>query len=157
IHIRRSDFGYGPFWIAPPEWYRAWLDQNWSRWRDPVVYIATDDPSVVPAFARYPILSAENFASFPRALAFVLDFSVMGCADTLAIANSTFSFVAAMLNTQAGEFWRPDASRAQLTNFEPWDAMPLLEPPWACSGQAVTAQERRTINTFISPHTTVFD
>ena len=157
IHIRRADFGYGPFWIAPMEWYHAWLEQNWSRWPDPVLYIATDDPSIMPAFERYQTLSAKNFPEFPRDLAFVLDFFVMARADTLAIANSTFSFVAAMLNAHAEGFWRPDPNRRELTNFDPWASTPLLEPPWMCSGQAVTVQERRTITTFIAPDTTVFD
>jgi FkbM family methyltransferase len=157
IHVRRSDFGYGRFWIAPLEWYHVWLGRNWSRWHNPVLYIATDDPSIVTAFGQYSTLSAENFPAFPRDLAFVLDFFVMARANTLAIANSTFSFVAAMLNAQAEGFWRPDAARRELTNFEPWASMPLLDPPWMSSGQAVTAQELRTINTFIAPDTTVFD
>ena len=37
IHIRRSDFGYGRFWITPLEWYHSWLEQNWPRWRNPVL------------------------------------------------------------------------------------------------------------------------
>jgi FkbM family methyltransferase len=157
IHIRRTDFGYGPFWIAPLEWYRTWLDQNWSRWCNPRLYIATDDASIMPAFERYRAVSAENFPVFPRDLAFVLDFFVMSRADTLAISNSTFSFVAAMLNAKPDGFWRPDPERRELTNFDPWASIPLLEPPWMFSGQAVTAQERRTIATFIAPDTTVFD
>jgi FkbM family methyltransferase len=157
IHIRRSDFGYGRFWIAPLAWYRAWLDENWPRWRNPVLYIATDDPSIVSGFARYRPLSADYFAAFPRDLAFVLDFFVMARANALAIANSTFSFVAAMMNTQADKFSRPDAAVRKLTHFEPWAAEPLLDPPWMCSGQAVTPQERRTIASFIAPGTTVFD
>ena len=45
----------------------------------------------------------------------------------LAIANSSFSFFAAMLNTQAAIFSRPDALQGLLVPFDPWDAEPLLD------------------------------
>ncbi len=59
-----------------------------------------------------------------------MDFYVLTQAKALAISNSTFSFAAAMLNTQAREFVRPVIDRYPMTGglkrFDPWDSEPLL-------------------------------
>jgi hypothetical protein len=130
LHLRRTDFGYGRFWIAPSHWYLRWLDAVWGQWTNPLLYIATDDISSLAPFQRFGPLHAGPIEQFPADLKFVLDFSILARADALAIANSSFSFAAAMLNERAGLFVRPHPTSKCLQVFDPWDSQPLLDPPW---------------------------
>ncbi len=126
IHLRRGDFGYGKFWIAPESWYRAWLDELWPTLENPVLYIATDEPAVMGAFADYRPIGHENIAPIVPGLAFIEDFFILSQADVLAISNSTFSFFAALLNTRATTFARPDPKAEKLVGFDPWASEVLL-------------------------------
>lgn len=149
IHVRRGDFGYGRFWIAPSAWYRAWLADLWPRLTRPVLYIATDDPEVAGEFREYdPILGRvlETNTDLPD---FVLDHFVLSRADYLAISNSSFSFSAAMLNASAKEFQRPDPNLLRLVSFDPWHAPVLLDPK--VPADAVSPGERVIIRMAISP------
>ncbi|MDR3518196.1 MAG: tetratricopeptide repeat protein [Azospirillaceae bacterium] len=122
LHIRHGDFGYGPFWIAPSAWYRDWLQQIWTDLDDPVLYLATDDPTVIRDFVDFrPISSADLMAPLPGA-EFLLDFEVLAEADVVAIANSSFSRVASMLNNQGRCFMRPNPDRRAMVAFDPWDS-----------------------------------
>jgi hypothetical protein len=126
IHLRRGDFGHGQFWIAPSDWYGDWLDTLWPKLNRPRLYVATDDPSVVAELARFqPVVAADLDVVIPGA-EYYLDFHVLAAADALAISNSTFSFVAGMLNGRAREFMRPVRAAACLAPFDPWNAEVLL-------------------------------
>ena len=126
LHLRRGDFGYGRFWIAPERWYLDWLDAAWPRLDRPALYIATDDSDVIRAFSSYsPMAVADLGVALPGA-EFYLDFHILTQADALAISNSSFSFVAAMLNARARAFVRPDRDRQALVPFDPWNADVLL-------------------------------
>jgi hypothetical protein len=52
VHIRRRDFGYGRFWIAPERWYAQWLGALLPRLDAPVLYVASDDPQARESFSR---------------------------------------------------------------------------------------------------------
>ena len=69
----------------------------------------------------------ETVAPDPAA-AVAKAYGAVSQADRLAISNSSFSFTAAMLNTGAQEFVRPDPDLRSLVPFEPWDAQILLPP-----------------------------
>lgn len=126
LHLRRGDFGYGRFWVAPERWYLDWLAAAWPRLDKPVLYIATDDAAVAGAFASYdPVQAADLGVAIPGA-DFYLDFHVLTEADALAISNSSFSFAAAMLNARAASFLRPDRNQQALVPFDPWNADVLL-------------------------------
>ncbi len=131
LHIRRGDYLTHPansmFYPAPSAWYRQWLEQLWPTLRDPLLYIATDDPAMVlPDFQDYqPITAVDLGVTMPEA-PFYPDFYVMSQADILAISNSSFSFVPAMLNQRATAFYRPHRYRQMLIPFDPWNASPLL-------------------------------
>jgi Tetratricopeptide repeat len=126
IHLRRGDFGSGRFWVAPGAWYAQWLAAIWETLHDPVLYVASDDPSAAAELARFhPLTSADLGAEIPGA-EFYLDFHVLTRAHRLAISNSTFSFAAAMLNEGATGFQRPVRERSRLVPFDPWDAAVLL-------------------------------
>lgn len=135
-HLRRGDFGQGPFWIAPEAWYQAWLEEHWAGLDAPVLYLATDEPALVEAFGRYrPVTLADLGVPLPGA-EFYLDFHVLSRADLMLISNSTFSFTASMLNAardggEARRFLRPDRDRRCLVPYDPWDADPpqVFRPP----------------------------
>src|SRR5258708_1618133 len=114
VHIRRGDFGYGRFWIAPERWYADWLSALWPRLDGPVLYLATDDPQARESFARFaPVGAADLGVALPGA-EFFLDHFLLSQADHLAIANSPFSSTAALLNSRAAGFARPDPARRAL-------------------------------------------
>lgn len=128
IHLRRGDFGYGRFWIAPSEWYLAWLRQCWSGLSRPVLYVATDEPEIATQFAAFnPVLSDDLGVEVVGA-PFLIDHEVLRDANIVAISNSTFSFTAAMLNVRARMFLRPIADAQRLEAFDPWNAKVLLDP-----------------------------
>lgn len=128
VHIRRGDFGYGPFWIAPADWYRGWLERIWPGLDAPVLYIASDDPGAVGEFARFGAIGPGALNADLPGADFYLDHYLLSQADHLATSNSTFSFTAAMLNTTAQSFVRPDPDLRTLVPFAPWDAQMLLQP-----------------------------
>ncbi len=129
IHIRRGDFGYGRFWIAPVEWYFKWLNEVLPQLRRPIVYVASDDPVVRDEFARFDPVSARDVDGFPEDLEYLTDFFMLQKAHALAISNSTFSFVAAMLGRPDAIRVRPDPIRSELVSFDPWSAQVVLDPP----------------------------
>jgi hypothetical protein len=67
LHLRRGDFGKGRFFVAPTDWYRQWLAENWAGWNRPVLYIASDAPDkVVCDFAEYhPVTATELGVEMP--------------------------------------------------------------------------------------------
>ncbi len=158
MHLRRGDFGYGRFWIAPLAWYHRWLEGVWSEWRDPLLYIATDDSAVLREFERYEPVHAGMFGGFPEDLAYVPDFYALTRARIVATSNSTFSFVAAMLNREAAAFLRPDPVERRLRPFDPWASPVLLDPPYVRKeAGVVTSQEAKTMRRFVGADATVFD
>lgn len=124
VHIRRGDFGQGKFWIAPVDWYAAWLKEIWGGLDAPVLYIASDDPGVTAEFSAFHPVDAGMLGA--GRLDFCLDHHVLTQARHLAISNSTFSFTAAMLNEKALGFVRPDPRLQALAPFDPWNADVLL-------------------------------
>ena len=94
---------------------------------DPLVYLASESPAeLTHHFPARRILHAGLLPNLPPVLAFALDFHVMAQADALAISNSSFSFMAAMLNDRARIFVRPTLEDRRLVPFDPWDAPVLL-------------------------------
>lgn len=128
IHIRRGDFGRGKYWIAPPEWYLAWLSAIWPGLDKPVLYVATDDEAVLPHFAEFSPWDASRLDVHIPGADFMVDHHVLRNAAHAAISNSTFSFTAAMLNERALTFMRPHPNRRELVSFEPWASPVLLHP-----------------------------
>lgn len=138
IHLRHGDFGYGRYWVAPAEWYLAWLREIWPRLEDPVLYVATDDVTVLSRFAEFSPWDASRLGVQIPGADFMVDHHVLRNADHVAIANSTFSFTAAMLNERALTFMRPHPDRRELVSFEPWASRVLLLPVFE-SGETTTA------------------
>ncbi len=127
IHVRRGDYTGGPiYWPAPEAWYLRWLDRLWPTLADPVLYVATDDPAnVLPHFAAYRPRSAADLNVSIDGAGFYADFYVLSQADVVGISNSTFSFAAAMMNTAATAFARPEPTAGRMVPFDPW-ASPVV-------------------------------
>lgn len=125
LHVRLGDkYADGRFVFTPLTAYADWLRERWAGWPSPVLFIASDDPSVAGEFAEFqPVLAGDLGSTDPE---FYLDFFLLTQADVLLISNSTFSFAAAMLNERATQFVRPVPELGELVDFDPWDAEPLL-------------------------------
>jgi len=125
VHIRLADYkmtGRSGN-IAPTKWYLEWLDKNWSRLKNPVLFLASDEiDEVLHDFERY------NPCHYNRETDDLYDFYTLAHCDYLLISNSTFSFTASMFNDTAREFYRPDFNNSKLVSFDPWNAEPLLKP-----------------------------
>ncbi|HEY4406513.1 MAG TPA: glycosyltransferase 61 family protein [Xanthobacteraceae bacterium] len=128
IHVRRGDYrelqveNNTPwFRLVPTEWYRAWLRAIWPTLRDPLLYVATDEPEVIrPLFREFEMVSA-TFGSTAQALPdHVRDFEILRRADYLAVCNSSFSRMAAIL--------APENQNCFLASFETRDFVPY--EPW---------------------------
>jgi len=128
IHLRRGDFGYGRFWIAPEQWYLDWLAEIWPTLEAPVLYIASDDPEIHRQFSAYNPLWVKDLGETVPGVEFYSDFYVLSQADVVAISNSTFSFCATLLNDKVGLFMRPEPKLKRLIPYEPWDAEVSYEP-----------------------------
>lgn len=124
IHIRLSDYRLPRRRanIAPMQWYLDWLDENWDKLDNPILFLASDEiDNVIKEFRKY------NPIAYPAGANLLYDFYTLSHCDYLLISNSTFSFTAAMLNEE-GEFYRPDFEQKEMVSFNPWNAKPLLEP-----------------------------
>jgi hypothetical protein len=133
IHLRRGDFkGQDNFWPAPESWYLKWLDELWPTLVNPVLYVATDDPKhVLPHFAGYSAKATEDLNVTVNGAEYYSDFYVLSQCDVLGISNSTFSFAAAMMNTTAKQFFRPDPVYEKMIAFDPWNSQVQLPKPEA--------------------------
>ena len=127
IHLRRGDYGYGHFFIAPTRWYLDWLEELWPRQDEPVLFLASDEPEKVRRdFSRFnPVTAGDLDCSLPEA-EFYPDFYLLSKCDLLAISNSSFSFAASMLNRECRLFMRPHLPAEKLLPYDPWSAEPLL-------------------------------
>ncbi|MCW5625494.1 MAG: FkbM family methyltransferase, partial [Burkholderiales bacterium] len=90
-------------------------------------------------------------------LEFLTDHFALRLADVVLIANSSFSFTAALLNDRAMAFFRPDPATRGFVAFDPWAAPVLLDAPWLADGTAVGADERALLPVLIRDGDTVFD
>ena len=128
MHLRRSDYGYGYYFIAPNKWYKDWLAGFWDTLEDPILFIASDESEkVVSEFSEYNPLTLKDLDIRLQELEFYADFFLLSCCDAMAISNSSFSFAAAMLNEHCRFFFRPHLPTGKLIPFDPWDSLVLFK------------------------------
>lgn len=126
VHLRRGDYGYANFFRAPCAWYEDWLRRSGFDPAEWLVYVCSETPApYLRRFAGYQTADATQLRVKGEAAAY-LDFYVLTQADYVLAANSSFSFMAAMLNENATGFARPCARQEALVPFDPWDAPVLL-------------------------------
>jgi glycosyltransferase involved in cell wall biosynthesis len=127
IHVRRGDYvelhqkGLPWYRPAPEIWYAEWLDTVFSKHPDAVLYIATDAPAdILPVFARFGGKSLRDIQPVKSLPSAMLDFEVMRRADQLAVCNSSFSRMAAILAAEAQRAAIADFEEKRLAPFEAW-------------------------------------
>ncbi len=137
IHLRRGDYieqrelldSQGNYHLAaaPSEWYLEWLKGMWPTLWNPILFLTSDSiDDVIGDFAEYnPVTSKDLGADFPEA-EFYPDFYLLSKCDLLAISNSSFSYIAALLNENAQGFMRPRLSSKGLISFVPWTSFPVF-------------------------------
>lgn len=119
FHIRQTDWWDKAY--TPLSLYLDWLDAHWQGLDHPVLFICTDEPKVVPEFARYRPLTLDRLPNSWPGLDYLLDFHVLMNADVVGISTGAFGRMAAALNRGAGtRFLRPDAANMALEPFAPW-------------------------------------
>jgi len=127
LHLRRGDYGYGYFFVAPTQWYRDWLTGFWDTLENPVLFIASDDiDAVIGDFEEYKPLSVRDLKIDLPEAPFYPDFYLLSQCDVVAISNSSFSFAACLVNERSQFFFRPHLSSGKLIPFDPWNSEPVL-------------------------------
>lgn len=127
VHLRRGDYGTDVFFLPPNAWYVDWLRGLQAQEPDLRVYIATDDPDAAGTdFDEFTLVTAAQLDLPAVDHGFFYDFTAMRLGDHVAIANSSFSFLASALNTGAASTVRPDPDTGKLVGYEPWTSDPLI-------------------------------
>jgi len=122
IHLRRGDYGHSFFYRAPCLWYEKWIEEEGLSPADFRVYICSEEPKAYQSrFQDFDVMSYDSLG-LDANLSAVVDFYIMARADMLAISNSSLSFFAAMLNSKASSFVRPDINSERLVSFDPWNS-----------------------------------
>ena len=169
LHLRRGDYGYEHFFVAPTAWYLEWLRGLWPTLEDPVLFIASDEPAKVLAdFAEFQPITAKDLGAPLPGAEFYPDFHLLTQCDALAISNSSFSFAAALLNERATIFARPHLPTAKLIPFNPWNSETIFREAKVggesvkCSVFSIQSEASRQstahlkLNTEHSPHSPTF-
>jgi len=145
VHLRRGDYGRLIHYITPVQWYLDWLDERWSTFDKPVLFIASEDRSLVDEFAKYNPQTAESLgidlqtepipsATYldndlanpePHLMDFFPDWWLLTQCEHLLIPNSTFSFTAAMLSERLKRCYRSDLPTQRFHEIDVWNATPL--------------------------------
>lgn len=137
LHLRRGDSGRMIYALTPVIWCLRWLKENWKRYSNPVLFLATESVELKRWFKQYGVVTAEDlgvqFTAHPpalykypydigdhraRQLTFFPDWYIMQHSDVVVGSESTFSASAAWLNPTIQEYWRP---RLSLQGFEKCD------------------------------------
>ena len=139
LHLRRGDAGRMIFFLLPMAWCLKWLHEHWQRFERPVLFIATEDPSLVRWFRHYnPVLAEDlglGFSGAPpqyeyphprdeahvRSMDFFADWFLLQQADVVLGGETTYSFTAAWLSRQNQEYWRARLSTGRFEKENPWD------------------------------------
>lgn len=127
IHVRRGDYRQlqypeAPwFRLVPERWYLSWLRTIWPSLSDPLLFIATDEPeAVLPVFGEFDLISADFDTSVQQLPSHVRDFEILRRADYLAICNSSFSRMAAILAPSTQKCFLPSFEKRSFVPYEPW-------------------------------------
>lgn len=124
IHIRHGDYATHGLFMAPPQFFLGWIKTVWTK--ESVLFVATDGkPEVLEAFSEYnPITSRDIGLVWEEAQGFP-DLWVLSQCDMLGISQSTFSFLACLLNTRCKKFFRVGQNEG-LEEFDPWTSAPFV-------------------------------
>ncbi|MGB6535139.1 MAG: alpha-1,2-fucosyltransferase [Xanthobacteraceae bacterium] len=126
IHLRRGDYLTIPpdnMWlrVIPEEWYLTWLRSLWPSLDEPLLFVATDDPDGIrPIFAEFETVLATVRGAGQVLPDFLRDFEILRRADYVAICNSSFSRMAAILAHPAQKCFLPTFRTRGFLPYDPW-------------------------------------
>ena len=127
VHIRRGDYRnykhseWPWFRLVPEDWYIAWLRAIWAHIPNPLLFVATDEPeSILPLFREFEIVSVVLGPTARAIPDHVRDFEILRRADYLAICNSSFSRMAAILASSRQKCFCPSFQTHSIEPYEPW-------------------------------------
>ncbi|MBE7520875.1 MAG: DUF563 domain-containing protein [Burkholderiales bacterium] len=141
VHVRRGDYRrlqhqLPYFRLVPEAWYVEWLHSIWPTLRDPLLFVATDEPDAVgPAFREFESVAAEFDEPAAALPEHVRDFEVLRRADHLALSNSSYPRMAAMLARDEQRCWLPSMRERRFLPYEPW-IDPAFWERFAANGEA---------------------
>ena len=123
VHVRRGDYRNADiprFRVVPEVWHLAWLRDIWPTLREPVLFVATDEPdAILPSFEEFDPVSVADWpaAQLPE---HIRDFEVLRRADYLALSNSSFSRMAAILAPAGQRSFIASFEEQRFVPYEPW-------------------------------------
>jgi glycosyltransferase involved in cell wall biosynthesis len=122
VHVRRGDYRFNGlpwFRLVPEEFYVHWLRAIWPTLAEPLLFVATDEPDeVLPRFEEFaPVPVTKSLRNLPE---HVRDFEIMRRADCLAICNSSFSRMAAILAPSGQRCFLPSFQSKSFMPYQPW-------------------------------------
>jgi hypothetical protein len=127
IHVRRGDYrthqseGFPWIRLVPERWYLDWLRSLWPTLHDPVLYVATDEPeAILPIFREFNPISLDHGGPVLELPGFVRDFEVLKRAGHLALCNSSYSRMAAILAPATQRCFLPSFRTQSFAPYEPW-------------------------------------
>ena len=127
IHVRRGDYRYhqsdGFPWVrlVPERWYLDWLRSLWPTLHNPVLYVATDEPdAILPVFREFHPVALDRGGPVLELPGHVRDFEALRRADHLALCNSSYSRMAAILSPATQRCFLPSFRTQCFAPYEPW-------------------------------------
>lgn len=137
VHVRAGDYllhenNHNYFWSPPMDSISITLNNLLlaDPANIPLIYLASDDIEYSSQQLKKDGISyvtKDNlFKGLNEVSSIAMDFISLVLADKLLISNSSYSFAAAMLNTQAKIFLRPQPIDSKYISFDPWNEHVLL-------------------------------
>jgi hypothetical protein len=119
FHVRLGDREAHTLENQNPSVYVNWLKDNWGKFKNPVLYIGSDDISkACEWFAAYQPVHANSFALELADLDWLFDFFLFMHADIIGASQSSFSLLPCVLNpNRSAVFVRPDPQAGSLRAF----------------------------------------
>lgn len=145
IHLRRGDCGQGYYYKTPVCWFLDWLKSCWNQFSNPILFIATEDRSLVPCFSEYNPMVCEKLGVKLRSqpmdhywyqekeiryreshlMDFFPDWFFLSQCEILLVGVGTYAMTAAIMNPFLREFWRSDPEKQSLIKTDLWSANPM--------------------------------
>lgn len=127
LHYRAGDFvtyhrNMTNAFRPPRHWYMQWLDRNWSRFKNPRLYVSVEEPQYLEWFRDYNPCTATDVGLSNH---YVAEWAMLSYCDVIVMPNSTFSFTAAMANQNLQEAWRATLPAGGFERFDPWCDTPM--------------------------------
>lgn len=149
LHLRLSDAGRLFFPLIPVSWALRWLHKNWNRFDQPVLVICSEDPVCKEQFAGYNVVTAEDLGVkitgetpeaythpytgwegvAPQHFDFFPDWYLLSRCQIVMLANSSFSFTAALFGGTCRELWRMELRAQDFVGWNPWNCRVLCREP----------------------------